>query len=261
MEILWNVVGASATGTAHAKTGAPCQDRHASRTLENGVVILGVADGAGSAERSGEGAEGALHAGMAALETGLATGLPTDQEAWEALLTEAFSQARQAVVELAGRENQPLRDFSTTLTLALAGPAWLVTGQIGDSVVVAQTETGELFTATEPQQGEYAGETFFLTMDNALDLVAGRVYPQGVRALAALTDGLLRLALTLPGNQPHAPFFTPLIAFCAATTDSAAAAAHLEGFLNSPRIAARTDDDKTLLLAARPAPPAPPPSA
>jgi hypothetical protein len=116
--------------------------------------------------------------------------------------------------------------------------------------MVAELDTGELWAATRPQRGEYANEAYFLTMDDALEYVDVQAYRQQVNALAASTDGLLRLALRLPGGEPHGPFFSPLFEFAAEAGSVAEAQAQLVHFLDSSQVCARTDDDKTLVLAA-----------
>jgi hypothetical protein len=69
--------------------------------------------------------------------------------------------------------------------------------------------------------------------------------------LALFSDGLQMLALKMPPGTPHPPFFAPLMRFVAQTRDRATAEEHLRGFLQSPRIAERADDDLTLVLAVR----------
>jgi len=128
---------------------------------------------------------------------------------------------------------------------------WLVVGQIGDGVVVVRREDGELFAATEPQHGEYANETYFLTMPEALDKVDVQIYREKAGALALLTDGLIRLAMRVARNEPYFPFFEPLFAFAARVDDAAAAQEQLTTLLASERVCERTDDDKTLVLIAR----------
>jgi hypothetical protein len=65
-----------------------------------------------------------------------------------------------------------------------------------------------------------------------------------------LSDGLLRLALRLPSGEPYPPFFQPLFGFAAAALPEDQANEQLSAFLNSKRVCDRTDDDKTLVLAA-----------
>ena len=144
-----------------------------------------------------------------------------------------------------------MAEFATTLTCAVVVESWLITAQLGDGWIVAETRAGELLLAARPQRGEYANEAYFLTMDQALDGLEVRVYRESVRALAASTDGLLRLALCLPGGEPHAPFFRPLFKFAATAGGDDRAQQELVHFLASRPVCARTDDDTTLVLAAR----------
>ena len=120
-----------------------------------------------------------------------------------------------------------------------------------------QLETGELKVVADAQKGEYANETVFLTMADALERLEWQTYSAdtlGSRcaALALFSDGLARLAMQLPSNAPHPPFFKPLFQFARKTKDSAQASQELNGFLSSERMNQRTDDDKTLILAVWP---------
>ena len=56
---MWHIHTSSATGRSHRRSGAPLQDRTCVRT-ENGVTAAALADGAGSASLSHEGAEAAV---------------------------------------------------------------------------------------------------------------------------------------------------------------------------------------------------------
>ena len=248
----WHVIGASVRGTSHQRRDQPCQDAHAFRITPDGVLLVAVADGAGSAERSDAGSQHAVEAVIAALETALATELPESENAWEALLVEAYGAARQAVLELAEIEQRSPRAFATTLTCAVVAFEWLVVGQIGDGIVVMREENGQLFAATEPQHGEYVNETYFLTMPEALTMLEVQSYERNVTALALMTDGLIRLAIQTATNEPHVPFFEPLFAFVSQMNDGVKAQEQLATLLASERVCERTDDDKTLVLVARP---------
>ena len=164
-------------GTSHEKNGVPCQDAHGYRVLPDGVVIIAVADGSGSARRSAAGSQCVVAQAIDSLEAALSRGAPYSDLGWESLLTEAFRQARRAILDLAREEDSPVRAFDTTLTCAVASAKGLVAGQIGDCLVVARCEDGKMFTATQPQRGEYANETFFLTGDDALKRLDVHVHP------------------------------------------------------------------------------------
>ena len=81
----WRIIGASVTGTSHGKTGTPCQDAHAFRCLPNGTAVLVASDGAGSAERSAQGANAAVETALDALAQAVVQAWPASDEDWQAL--------------------------------------------------------------------------------------------------------------------------------------------------------------------------------
>ena len=247
----WHVVGASVRGTAHEKDNTPCQDAHDYRLLPNNTLLAAVADGAGSAERSAEGAALAVAEILDVVTSTINIQQPSTESEWHTVLTSAFAKTQHALTQLAEAEESPRKLFATTLTCAIATRQWLAVAQIGDGVAVAQDEAGELFLTLTPQRGEYANETAFLTMDQALDHVEIKIYHQPVQALVLMTDGLIRLAMNVSINTPHPPFFQPLLTFATQISSNTQAQDQLAGFLSSERVCARTDDDKTLVLAVR----------
>ncbi len=250
----WKVVSASVAGSSHEKNGIPCQDAHAWRTLPGGLFIAAAADGAGSARRSQEGSALAVEAALAFLHNALLPETdkhyPNTELEWENLLKAVFTHTIEQLHILASETGEPVREFSTTLMVTAASPEWLAVGQIGDGAIVARLANGSLLTVAEPQRGEYAGETYFLSMPGALQYMVGRVYSEQAHALALMTDGLTRLAFSLPDHQPHPQFFNPLLAFSAGSSNLVEAEQALSAFLRSERIVRRTDDDITLILAA-----------
>jgi hypothetical protein len=247
----WQVVGAAAAGVSHLKKDLPCQDSQAYRLVKISgvdVLLVAVADGAGSAEHSDQGSACAVEASLLALEDALLAGYLEQMDAPK-LLYLAFETARQALIELALQQQISLRSLATTLTLVAAHGGSLLAAQLGDGAVVIQTEQEKLTPVTKPQRGEYANETYFLTQENALEKIAIEIIEEPVQALAVMSDGLMRLAMNMSSGEPHPPFFAPLFAFAAGAKDPTAAAVQLEEFLSSDRVCARTDDDKSLVLA------------
>lgn len=247
---VWRVVGVSVQGTSHVAAGLPCQDAHVCRVLPSGELVLAIADGAGSAPCSADGAQAAAVEAVATLAAGVPERGAWVERGWAGLMASAFEAAHAAVAQLAAGSGRSMRDFATTLTCVIARDDCVVTGQLGDGLAVAERGAG-LELVARPQRGEYANEAYFLSMPGALDYLQVRVGWEPVQALAASTDGLLRLALQLPSYTPHAPFFRPLFDFLAATGDEAAARRQLVKFLDGARVRVRTDDDKTLVLAVR----------
>jgi hypothetical protein len=246
---IWRAVGAASQGTAHQKQGLPCQDAEDFRILPAGVFLAALADGAGSAEFSEEGARCAVEEALEVLASGLETALPESETGWIDLMAGAFRSAQAALQRMAVEMDIPLREFAATLACAAVVGEWLAVGQLGDGAVVAGDPAGGFFSITQAQRGEYANETFFLTQEDSLEQVEVHILHQPVQALALMSDGLTRLALKMPANEPHLPFFAPLFEFAATVEDEARAREQLCAFLASGRVCARTDDDKSLILA------------
>ena len=256
METDWQVIGAAVQGLSHQKQDLPCQDVLEFRCLPGGILLVALADGAGSAKHSELGARAAVQVAVDSLTFSLEDNQPGECCEWVEIFWGIFENARAALIRLAAEHEKSLREFATTLTCLAATPQRLVVGQLGDGAVVARSQDGALNTVTTLQRGEYANETYFLTQDQALEQVAIQVIDQPIRALAVMSDGLTRLALKRPTNEPHLPFFEPLFAFVetsAPSNDGIQASEKLTAFLSSPRVCERTDDDKALVLALRPA--------
>jgi hypothetical protein len=248
---LWRVIGAAVQGVSHERLGLPCQDAQGYLRLPGGELLIALADGAGSAARSDEGARLAVQIAIESLAGGLAGQTPEDELDFIGLLLSAYDEARQALLDLAEEAGELPRLFATTLSLVVILEGKLAVGQLGDGVVVCREPGGELFVASPQQRGEYANETYFLTQEDALEQVDIQVFENEVEALAVMSDGLARLALRLPSQEPHSPFFSPLFAFLTSVEAEAEGEEKLAAFLASERIRARTDDDKALVLAVR----------
>jgi hypothetical protein len=243
----WRVIGASVRGTGHERTGLPCQDAHAWRRLPGGALALAVADGAGSAAHAEAGARAAANAAADTLAKSAATVADGD---WTAALDAAFAAALQAVEAEAAAQAVELRELSTTLIACVVTSSGVTAAQVGDgAVIVADAEGMRALTA--PTSGEFANETVFLTSPGAVDAAQRAAWKGAPLHLAVFTDGLQGLALKHPARTPHEPFFAPLFAFAAESTDAGDAGEQLAEFLRGPRVTARSDDDLTLLIATR----------
>lgn len=248
----WLAAGASAIGTSHLADDKPCQDAHGLRVLPGGALLAAVSDGAGSAERSEVGSRLAVDTLLEFLELSLETGAPADDEGWAALLRNGFATAAEALACEAAERGLPLRQLSATLLVAVVHPQRTVFASVGDCVAVAQETGGAWQLPIKPARGEYANETTFLTSPGWLAQLLVEFLPAPPHRVALFSDGLLRLALNLAAATPHAPFFDSLFAFLTSQPSLEETVAALGQFLESDRVNARTDDDKSLLVAWRP---------
>ena len=215
------------------------------------VFVSVVCDGAGSAVFGGQGASLVCRSIRQAVSRHFASTarLPTDAE-----LLSWVDSARDRIFAVAQRRSLTPRDFASTLVWAIAGPSETIVVHVGDGcVVVNDAREGQWTAASWPDHGEYASMTRFVTDDPQSEARISR-RANAVCSIVLFTDGLERLALDFSAMQPFSGFFDgichPLFRSQSVGQDDVLRA-HLKDFLNSSAVNARTDDDKTLVIAAR----------
>jgi serine/threonine protein phosphatase PrpC len=247
----WVVLSASVQGTRHIQVGLPCEDSHAYRLIDESTLVAAVADGLGSAVLSQVGSELATRSVVAYLAQELRDAIPADEAAWLQLARDSFQAARDRLVVEARANEVELRDYNTTLILAVWSDGWLVTGHIGDGAIVALLEDGDLDLISSPQNDEYANVTYPLTIPDMLDHAEFKVSPIRTQALALLTDGMQHASIRTLDQTPHQPFFEPLFRQLPGVKDMRKASQNLAEFMASKPIITHSDDDKTLMLIGR----------
>ena len=249
----WTWAAASCKGVSHSNSGTRKQDAQITKLFgpENQTIGCIVSDGAGSASFGGQGASiicrsfGRLITKHQETSTGIPT--PEDALSW-------VDDTRSVILDCAERRDLIPRDFAATLVLAISDGANSLFVHIGDGgIVIRETETQSWICPTWPNQGEYASSTFFLTDDEPPPIRICMI-EMPIDALAVFTDGIERLALDFSERQPHRPFFDAMIQPVTGADGfgrNKLLSSGLQRFLDSDRVNERTDDDKTLVLAAR----------
>jgi hypothetical protein len=260
----WRVHGLSVEGYRHRRNGVPCQDAwdySITGQSDAHVVVLAVADGAGSRPRSGEGSRLAVE--LAAEHFGRrAAGGFRDADAVHNRLLAAFGDVRDDFLR---RTRDAPDDYATTLTVVVIAPTWLGHLSVGDGFVVLRAGTGDgerqfhlLPQADAPS--EYSNETVFLTSPDAGKWIrTACVRDYGIDGVLLSTDGLAQIALSWSDGRP----LEPNSSFASAvfrSLDAPGLAADLDAdgeddalaeLLRSDRLTAVNADDKTLLRAVR----------
>ncbi len=241
---MWKLVYGSVRGTSHVQSGQPCQD-HCSGAVVGTTLLAACSDGAGSAKLSHLGSRRAVERFLEEAVRSIGETAPEHEviEAW-------VDAARASVLEEASALGVPPRQLACTLLGAVAGDTWAAFVQIGDGVIVFDSETGYDL-AFWPDNGEYANTTRFLTDEDYREHLRIEIVPRQVNEIALLTDGLQMLALDFAPAQVHGPFFSPLFRTVRSGPDETTLHASLLEFMDSSRVNDRTDDDKTLLIATR----------
>lgn len=243
----WTVLGHSIAGTSHRARNSPCQDAFSVKTFgpAGEWLVVVAADGAGSASHSQVGAALAC-AGLA----GRVATLDPEMFLCREGVVSLFTEVRGALFLEAERLDVRPREIACTALLAVVGPASAAFAQLGDGALVVGDGEGHrpIFW---PEPEEYANATDFLTDDGFAERLRFETLAGPVAEVAAFTDGLQRLALDFATRTAHPAFFGPMFKQLRDAADPETLTEPFRGFLDSPRVNERTDDDKTLVLAVR----------
>jgi hypothetical protein len=255
----WRYAVASAIGSSHRRTGGVCQDRGTCHVLtgadQQAVLVAVAADGAGSAARAEVGAELACRLVRDRVAALLGAGGGAGDIA-EGTARAWLADLRSAVAARAAADGMAPRAYACTLLAAVIGDSRAVFLQVGDGAMVARAagdNGGGHRCLFWPDHGEYANTTAFATGPEAAAHLRFAALSQRIEEVALFTDGLERLALDFAGRCAHEPFFSGMFApvRTAAAGPARRLSADLDRFLASQRMDARTDDDRTLILATR----------
>lgn len=246
-EPCWRVQAGRVTGESHRARGERCQDAYFYHAYGEQVALV-LADGAGSAPQAAIGSRLAVNvAGRGAVQA------MTQGQNLVETAQQAVAAARAAL------EQQPyaLRDLACTFLLALWCSGKCVVLQIGDGWIVL-IEPEDCRAAFRPKRGEYANQTHFLTQSDWREQMQIEVVarPDRLLGLALLSDGLERATVDMAAAAPSHSFFSGYAkALQSEGMSPKEQKQALLAFLKSARVAATSDDDKTLVMAVRsPAP-------
>lgn len=181
----WREFAYQVRGKSHVMDGKPGQDRFRYES-RSGIKVLCLADGAGSAKFSQNGAQTVVTAGcdfaIARFESGQASRQNLDGYALHAHLIERLT-------ETATRLGCELKDLASTFLCVAIAESYFVAVQIGDGVIGALRH-GELEMVTLPDNGEFANVTTFVTSKNAastIQIVSGDI--EGYTGFILMSDG------------------------------------------------------------------------
>jgi Protein phosphatase 2C len=254
---MWRWAGACAIGTAHIKSGFECQDRAACRTVDTSsgpVIVAVVSDGAGSSQKAAMGATivcTEVHRRIAAY---LRSGgrLPSiDTEC----VADWIDSIRDKIGLAANAAALSPRDYAATLIALLADNDRAVVVHVGDgAATVRNRETQEWSVPTWPFHGEYVSTTRFVIDDPQAKFEIAHI-DSSIDRFAVFSDGIENLVLDQRKKSAPAPFFERLLQPVATWEGhgrSRKLSKQLRNYLDSETVCAGTDDDKSLILGARP---------
>lgn len=215
------LVAASKRGRSHAHTGVFRDDSFAVDYLNSGWYIMAVSDGAGSAPFSRKGAEIACQQSIKVVQRELEKAILQDkleimianyvqakkdqygdrlQQSIQRILITAADESYHGIAKEAGQKGVPTKDYAATLLLLICkrfefgyfiASFWVGDGGIG---VFTTGEQAPILLG-KPDGGEFAGQTYFLTMrelfnkKELFDRLKITVVPD-FTALMVMTDGI-----------------------------------------------------------------------
>lgn len=278
-----HIVAASLRGRSHAQEGKPRDDAFRFATT-HGWQVLAVSDGAGSACYSREGARLACEKAVAVccerlddesyrdgfeahIKALSATPDETDKrkpvgDSLYTLLCHAANQARQAIAQEAGLQGKETRTYAATLLLCVAKHfpfGWFVGSfWVGDGAIALyrrDTTPHTVYLMGEPDEGEYGGQTRFLTMSEVFS-DASALYRRlrfrlvdDFSALFLMTDGVSDPKFETTNNLKNAEKWDALwdeLTAANALTNAAESEQALLEWLGFP--SPGNHDDRTLLV-------------
>lgn len=197
----WEIIGASRIGKLHIQNDGHREDSF-KIAIKNGWYIAAVADGGGSYKYSRDGSRIAVNASVDFLIDQIEkTSSESQNNSWlKYKLEHAVAMASNAIDQEAMSRKSLMpeisrKDFSTTLLLVSFHSEKQMLGyaQIGDGFIGAQFIEDKIVSIGNPESGQYASETNFLTRESVRDLV------KQVGCVLEPTNDLLSLILTTDG--------------------------------------------------------------
>lgn len=161
---MWQFVCCEVQGTGHKKTQIPCQDK-TFMLAKNGVYVIALADGAGSARLSHFGAERVVRDASEYIAEHFLELLNCNDG--RNVKKELLKMLHTSLAEEADARKCNVHDLSCTLLLAAVHQNDFILAHIGDGVI-GYLEGNELKVASMPDNGEFSNVTSFVTSSNAL---------------------------------------------------------------------------------------------
>lgn len=253
----WFYSGSSVIGQSHLASSIPCQDKFSIETTENGNwLAVAVCDGAGSAEFAEIGATITSSYFCKKLITLAAELNERPPGGWiNDFVINCITDVRNELRLKAGSDD--IRKYHCTLVAALIGKSGGFSIHIGDGALFGgnfeinsngnHIDLNKNFIKSNPENGDYANETFFITEGNWIKHL--RILPMPpLDWIVVCTDG--GASLLLDNDDEVKPnFLAPFIE--AQINDKFHNKNYITEILSDPKAKKLTADDKTIVLAVR----------
>jgi hypothetical protein len=180
----WKAAHAHVRGRSHRVSGVGCQDQTGS-LLNQGLAVVSLADGAGSARRAKEGADLCTRRICSLIHDHFDRFVDDNPLARRMIVEDMQKHLRRLGRELGA----DLSDFASTLLFVGVKNGTYLAGHLGDGVIGALAEE-RVVVLSPPDRGEFANMTYFITqpgVEDRLRLYTGKTGK--VDGFILLSDG------------------------------------------------------------------------
>ena len=242
--------GTSLQGFAHIDDDIPCQDAHAFLEKDD-YYYLAIADGAGSAKLSHISSNYIVKEIIKKLSNSnisLTDNLEKLKFIFESLVNELVDNLLNDYLKEEEIDKISKRDFHTTLIVAIGNNEKGIIFHVGDgTAIVLEAQNFDNFHISKPENGEYANETFFITMKNWEEHLRITNYDNTFDSIFLMSDGVTPFATLNNCSEPSKDFLLPLLNFVKEN--------HGKDYINiinntlsSDKVKKISSDDKTILF-------------
>jgi hypothetical protein len=184
MLVDWKAAHAHVRGRSHRVSGVGCQDKTDS-LMNQGLAVVSLADGAGSARLAKEGADVCTRRICRLVYDNFDLFVGDGPLARKMIVEDL-----QASLGRLGREmGADLRDFASTLLFVGVKDGTYLAGHLGDGVIGALADD-QVVVLSPPDRGEFANMTYFVTQTGVADRLRLYTGPTGkVDGFILMSDG------------------------------------------------------------------------
>lgn len=235
VSIMLKLGGISIRGGSHVLKDIPCQDAFCIKVNGDRTVIV-VSDGAGSATHSDVAA--ARYVEMVSEEI-----VSGESKLSVSLVQEFINKAvESAKRDLVDKFDVSTRELAATLVGCVVESGHCISFHVGDGALVIFDRNGACY-FSHPENGEYANETYFVTMEDWNEKLRINEFYIDPVSLFVMSDGVTPFALR--GTTVAEGFLKPIEHFLR-NADDAAGELAVEQLLSSNDASLISADDKTL---------------
>jgi hypothetical protein len=238
----------SVQGPSHESRNEDCEDS-SSAIIAGEFAILVVSDGAGSAIRAKEGSSLVCREASELLSAISNRFLAEQSADWivDAVI-QGILDIRSKLHDLCGAGSS-LAELHSTLVCALIGPQGGFFAHIGDGlgVVFVEDDTGKVVpVVSDPENGEYANTTFFITETHWLKHLRITPINGKVRGGAVFSDGAS--SLVQDGPEFDLESVRKILSSSSSSSSDNQSEEFLSSFLNQESSRSISGDDKSIAL-------------